>query len=581
MNRKSSIGARYVGMISSDEGENVKGSGPGGQALSSGPLRISIALSLLLAACFQTGIPPIGGTARQQLDRAEAIYADARDLYFQLYVTEAQGTGVGARGTSLGDLRKAHQAMTEQAIEVIEGLDTLAYEGEDRRAIRVMRAALETPAAAADDTTGTCVYDARAVASGADGRHRLASRIYDCYGTWQSRVVTATDTVDRLTVLARLAREPSADTRRALFLSLQETWRSVNGDNSPDSPWRTLVALTAAEWRRGGSPIVRAAATLGLDPDATEATLVAILSAWRDRIPTVSVEPWDWYYENDAAGRKLSPRIGRPDLTEINDRHFSALGVAPRLFGIRYDLAPRAGKTPVAFTQFGGLPRRTRDGPVGANPWVFATYQQGGFGNLVELLHETGHAIHIASVFARPAFADWPDSDPFTEGLADVPALEAYEPRWQWTYLGDSATTRESLRGKYASIMMDVAWALFELRMHADPGADPNATWSNIAADYLRITRHPEWSWWAMRGQLVDSPGYMMNYALGAMIAAEVRARIVETRGPLHAANDRTYDWLSERLYRWGLERTSRNVLETFLGRRLSASGLLEDLSRM
>jgi hypothetical protein len=508
------------------------------------------------------------------------MYADTRDLYFQHYVAEASGTGRSARGATVAELQNAYETMRGRTLEALQQLDTTRFAGDDRRALRVMRTSLSP---AGDDTpsdSGSCVYDP-SLSNGDRGYERLVARMYRCYGAAQSRVATATDTADRLTVLSRLGTEPDAATRRALFQSLQPVWRSVNGDNGTASPYRRLIVLSADRWRRDGSPLERAAQSLGLDPGDTEVTLVGILSAWRERLPSALVEPWDWYYQNDAVSRRLSPRVALADLPAINDRYFSAMGAPPRDLGIRYDLAPRPGKSPVAFTQFGGVARRSRGGPIGSEPSVFATYRQGGFGNLVELLHETGHAIHIAAIDTRPAFADWPDSDPFTEGLADVPALEAYDPLWQWKYLGDSATTAESLRGKYASIVMDVAWALFELRMHREPMADPNATWTSITRDYLRIAPHAEWSWWAMRGQLIDAPGYMMNYALGAMIAADVRARFRAQRGRFHTASDRTYDWLATRLYRWGLERSSRDVLEAFLGRRLSATALVTEISGM
>jgi hypothetical protein len=513
------------------------------------------------------------------LSVAEALYADARDLYFQVYVTEASGTGRSDRGVELAQLRGAFSALRERALERLDELDSTRYGGEDRRAIALMRATLIDRDEGDTLATGEpCQYDAAALAMA--GQHALAAAIYRCYGARASAVDTPDDTVDRLTVLSRLGTEPSAGRRRALFQSLRPVWESVNATNSASSPWRSLVKLSAAVWRREGSPVDRAASSLGLDPRQTEATLVSLLEAWRSRMPSTKLEPWDWYYEIGTAGRRLASRIPLRELTEINERYFASFGASPRALLVRYDLVPRQGKTPVAFTQFGGLSRRTADGPGGANPWVFATYREGGLGNLVELLHETGHAIHIAAIETRPAFADWPDSDPFTEGLADVPALEAYEPAWQQKYLGDSASTTASLREKYGGVMLDVAWALFELRMHADPARDPNVVWADITSQYLGIMPHPEWSWWAMRGQLIDSPGYMMNYALGAMLAADVRARLRTERGSLTAADTRTYDWLCDRLYRFGRERPSREVLEAFLGRRLSADALIADLQR-
>jgi hypothetical protein len=188
--------------------------------------------------------------------------------------------------------------------------------------------------------------------------------------------------------------------------------------------------------------------------------------------------------------------------------------------------------------------------------------------------------VHIAAIRTRPAFADWPDSDPFTEGVADLIALDVYEPSWQRRWLGDSVPLADGLRGRYGGIVLDVAWAVFELRMLHNPGADPNEVWSRLTRDYLRIRPHPELSWWAMRGQLIDAPGYMMNYAVGAVVAAAIRARTRTLRNTTE--NDSGwYRWMAARLYRFGLERPTREVLEEFLGGPVSATPLLEDLGRM
>ena len=214
-------------------------------------------------------------------------------------------------------------------------------------------------------------------------------------------------------------------------------------------------------------------------------------------------------------------------------------------------------------------------------PWVFTSYLGGGLDNLAELLHESGHAIHIAAIHTRPAYTTWPDNDTFTEALADLPALELYEPAWQTRFLGDSAPLKESLRAKYAGIVLDFAWALFEIRVHRTPDADPNRIWADITSRYLHIRPHPEWSWWAMRGQLIDGPGYLVNYALGAFLVADMRARVAERWGPFAQADEQMYPHLAETIYRFGLERHSRRVLEEFLGRSARPDALLADLARM
>ena len=139
----------------------------------------------------------------------------------------------------------------------------------------------------------------------------------------------------------------------------------------------------------------------------------------------------------------------------------------------------------------------------------------------------------------------------------------------------------ESIRARYAGIVMDVAWALFEVRMLREPAADPNAVWTTLTSEYLRIRPHPELSWWAMRGQLVDAPGYMMNYAVGAMLIAALRARTLERHGPWIQGDTSWYPWVSRTLFRYGLERPTREVVEEFLGGPVTPAALLKDMGRI
>lgn len=536
-------------------------------------------LAVASLGCIQYISPPTEPTAAQQLLEAEGLYADARDLYFKVYVTDATGSGRSIRGVTLADLKGSYAALRERALERLSGLDDSKYAGDDRRAIGLMRKTLTDgvyPEGGA--VRPACVAHS---ALGATRWGELSAQLYACYGRAQSRVITPTDTADRLTVLARLKTEGDSAKRRALFLSLRPVWESVNGDNSVESPWRRLVALSAAQWKERGSPSEVAAMSLGIAAPGVEPVLVQMLEAWERTLPNTRAEPWDWYYNTGEASRKLSAGIPLRELERMNEQFFASFGASPRSLGIVYDLVPRAGKTPVAFTQFGGLARRTRDGPRGADPSIFATYRTGGLGNLAELLHETGHAIHIAAISQRPAFADWPDSDPYTEALADVPANEVYEGRWQRKYIGDSATTAASLRQKYSGVMLDIAWALFELRMHRDPTSDPNVLWADITQQYLHIVAHPEWSWWAMRGQLIESPGYMMNYALGAMVTAAIRERIYKEKGGFLGGGPKLYQWLASVLYEQGRSKPAVDVLRAFLGESVSPRALMADVRRL
>ena len=146
---------------------------------------------------------------------------------------------------------------------------------------------------------------------------------------------------------------------------------------------------------------------------------------------------------------------------------------------------------------------------------------------------------------------------------------------------GDGASAAASLRELYSDVMLDVAWGLFELRMLRDPGADPNALWTDITARYLNIVPHPEISWWALRVQLVRWPGYMINYGLGAVLTADIRQRIVRAIGPFDTGNARWYAWTSAHLLHFGSSLETADLLRQFLGRPVSTEAILNQLRRL
>ena len=515
---------------------------------------------------------------------AESLYLDLRDTRDRIDVAAAAARDVASDGTPVSALAARHHELRRNVVQRLGEVDSARLSPEDGRAFGAMRRALardltpvSTPAgaAAAAERRPECGYDPAAIAH-ADS---LRARIYACYAWAQSHVVVGQDTLDRLTVYGELARTESGEQRRRLFLALDPVWRSINRDNRPSTPYRTLIARDAA--RGSELPAAREARLAGVPPDSLEPWLLAILAAWRAAAPDSMIEPWDWYYLAGRPTRELGSRVPKDRLVAINRAVYLALGADLGALKVRYDLESRDGKTPVAFCTFGARPRLIGGHWSPGEPSVFATYRTGGLDNLAELLHETGHAIHIAAIHTRPAFTDWPDSDPFTEAVADFIALDVAEPAWQQRWLGDSVPLADGLRARYGGIVLDVAWSLFELRMLRDPAGDPNEVWTRLTSEYLRIRPHPELSWWAMRGQLVDAPGYMMNYAVGAMVIAALRARTIERHGPWIQGDSSWYPWVSRALFRYGLERPTREVVEEFLGGPVTPAPLLKDMGRM
>jgi hypothetical protein len=535
------------------------------------------AVTALLAACSS---PPTEAPAPAgPLAAVESLYLDLRDLRDRIEVSG-----------SAAPLATRHNQLRRTLVTRLQAVDSAALNGDDSRAFGTIRATLTqdlTPVTdsashpAAAERRPNCRYDPAAIAAAKNGLDSLRRRIYACYAWAQHHVAVGRDTLDRLSVLGALGRTEDPAERRRLFLALQPVWQSVNGANEPGSPYRRMIALEVRRRTGRETPAVKQARLSGVPPDSLDRWLLAILETWREAAPDSLVEPWDWYFLNGRASRALSGRIPQRRLTQLNAEVYGALGADLRALNVQYDLEPREGKSPVAFCTFGARPRLRNGRWSPGRPSVFATYREGGLDNLAELLHETGHAIHIAAIRTRPAYADWPDSDPFTEALADFVALDVTEPEWQRHWLGDSVPLADGLRARYGGIVLDVAWSLLELELLRDPSADPNGIWTRLTRDYLRIRPHPELSWWAMRGQLVDAPGYMMNYAVGAILIAALRARTTERHGRFVPTDSSWYDWVSPRVFRFGLERPAREVIEDFLGQAVTPAALLADMRRM
>jgi hypothetical protein len=548
----------------------------------------SLGAAALLAACTPAAVPPSGPAG---ISAAESAFADLRELRDRYDVSTAAGLSRTDDGLSLSTLARRYDEQRLSVTARLHALDSASLGQDDARALGVMRAAMTrdlTPITgqpagepALTENASVCEYDPVAISRSPKALDSLRNRLYACYGWSQHHVLVGTDTLDRLSVLGAIGRTEDAAERRRLFLALMPVWRSVDGNGDTGSPYRRLIAL---EVERRGTPessAARQARVSGVPPDSLERWLRTILEPWRDVTPDSLLEPWDWYYAAGAAARALGGGISVSRLATLNAQVFAALGADPAALNVHFDLTPREGKTPVAYTTFGRRARRVAGRWRPAEPWIFATYREGGLDNLAELLHETGHAIHIAAIRARPAFSDWPDSDPFSEALGDFVALDVAEPAWQQRWLGDSVPLADGLRARYAGIVMDVAWALLEAQLLRNPALDPNDVWTGLTRDYLHIRPHPELSWWAMRGQLIDEPGYMMNYAVGSILIAAIRARTVERHGAFDAGDSTWYAWVAPRLFRFGLERPTRDVVEEFLGGPVTPEAILADMRRM
>jgi hypothetical protein len=533
--------------------------------------------ALLLACLISTAIAGMTADSRQVAD-VENVYADLNDA-LSIVSTIDSGLFMSYRGK---DRAAWQQVYVEKRKEFSERLAKLPDHGiseNDAKALAAMRkqfATFSETISAPFNPEGKC----------SDARRKdldyasLRKALLVCFTENGNNISFEGAKINRQSVLDLLHEIEEPARRKAVFLALDPLWRAINGNNEPDSPYRRMIAMAAADGAKNGSEIDAAARDAGVDTADVEAWLEQILDAWRKVNPDQPVEPWDFSYTGAEADRLLAPAIPRESLQPINQHFYQELGADLKQLGALYDIEPRPGKAPLAYTDF-VIHGRMIDGawwPTIAR--VSAPYARGGLFVLNELVHENGHVVNLTAIRNRPAFVDWP-GDLFVEAFADVPGWSTYEPAWQHRYLGRETSAQVSLRALYSAVVLDVAWSLFELRMLRAPGTDPNVLWSEITSRYLHIVPHPELSWWVLREQLVDIPGYMMNYGLGAVLTAEMRQHIREGLGSFDTGDPRWYGWLQEHLLQYGSERDSRKLMEDFLGRPVSPQALLNQIKRL
>ena len=517
------------------------------------------------------------------IESAERSFAELLAAFGDLVVARSRGAGATLRGASVPTLLRRYRAR-RRAIDA--ELDRVPDQltGEDRRAVANMRGRLSwldqhEPTPRARPIPGSASDEDHSVAVARATMYRRFSEV-------AGALPVGSETLDLSTILARLATETDPEVRRTMFEALLPLWRIVDGDGDDASPYLRLLRASAARWAAHGSPTSRNALTLGMPPASVEGTFQAILAEWRRVAGGERLEPWDYWFAVGAAARRLDGRIPVRSLPGLNRRYLAALGADPVQLGITYDVGRSAGRPafPVPLTI--GMGARARNQPEDG-PWtprpprVFATLATGGLASLRRLLHESGLALHRAAVRARPAFLDWSvDDAAFLEGVADSLGWDPDEPAWQRQWLGDAAETRDAVRYRYGGVVLDVAWALFEIELHRHPDRRPNDVWTEIATYSLGIEPHPEWSWWAMSPQLVDAPGQLANRALSAIVAAAVRERVWDLQGPWWLGDPGWYRFMSDRVYSAGASRSPADLIGALLGRPLTAGPLLDDLRR-
>ena len=534
-------------------------------------------LAVLLALSQPGRAAETGASAA--VAEAEGSYADLADSYGVISTIDS-GLFASYQGKDRAAWERVYDEKRKQLTDKVSKISASGLSPLDARALDVMNRHLreDFPEQFTDENAPPehCQDAQRRDLSMAS----LEGALQSCFTELGNNLEFEGKHVTRVSALGMLGEMNEEERRKKLFYAFEPLWNAVNGKHDAASPYRRLLPLVVTAAEAHGTRIDAAARTIGVSSAEVEHWLEQILDTWRQVDGGQMVEPWNYFYRGGEADRQLSGVTSKDSFVPVNQRYYRDLGADLQQLGVLYDLEARPGKASLAYTDY------VTRGRFVDGKWrptivhISGSYATGGLGLLNELVHENGHALYMMAIRERPAFMDV-SADLFDEAFADVPSWNTYEPAWQQKYLGQAATQAASLRGLFSSVMLDVAWALFECRMLHHPTADPNTVWTDITSRYLHIVPHPEISWWALRGQLVQMPGYMVNYGLGSVLTADIGQHTREALGPFETGNPQWYSWTSQRLLRFGEELDASALLKQFLGRPVSPQALLEQIRRI
>jgi hypothetical protein len=179
----------------------------------------------------------------------------------------------------------------------------------------------------------------------------LEEALYACFAELGDQLRFENGTVPRVAALDLLTRIEEPQRRATLFMAFVPLWQALNADGGPGSPYRRMMRMAATKARQGGSPIDAAAHTVGVSAAETERWLEQTLDAWR-QVSGESVEPWDYLFTSGAADRALESAIPRAGLLPLNERYYRDLGFDVVKSAVIYDIDPRSGKAPLAYTDY-------------------------------------------------------------------------------------------------------------------------------------------------------------------------------------------------------------------------------------
>ncbi len=379
-----------------------------------------------------------------------------------------------------------------------------------------------------DDTAPSPAAESPVVAA-------LRRATYEAYGEAAAAVEVGGETIDRLSAFSRLATADDPAERRA----------RVRGDG-PD--------VAGGRWRRRRRPVpIRVssrprAERWARDGSTDRGERGGPRDRARDASSRCSTRSWPWPAGPRRRGRPSPGHAGGAVGLPVRGRRGGA--PAPERRPARAPAADQRRPPALAGRRSGRAgdrlrrraapgrphhPGRLHDRRPAPGRGCSRPTTEGGLGNLAELLHESGHALHYAAIRTRPAFIEPPaDHAAFFEAIAELLGWDVHEPAFQARHLGVAVEPRaggaRSLRRRPARRLLGA------LRDRAPPLARA-ATQRRLGRGGRRRPRASSRTRNGRGGPSAASSSTARatsrTTCSSAIAAAALRARIREVRGRL------------------------------------------------
>ncbi len=332
------------------------------------------------------------------------------------------------------------------------------------------------------------------------------------------------------------------------------------------------------------------AATLGEADRATAEPFARWKSALDEKLAvrfgctTSELRPWHYadpfFQDPPAEGSvELDHLFRGRDLLELSRRTFGGLGFDVDGILERSDLFPRADKNQHAFCididRAGDV--RVLANVVDDRSWMET------------MLHELGHGVYDLGCDGDLPWIFRDTHLVTTEATAILFGRLSGDREWLARILelepGDAAALEGPLRAaRVAELLVFTRWVLvmngFERGLYADPDADLDALWWELASRYQLVTppegrSAPDW---AAKIHIAIAPVYYHTYLYGAIVASQLRATLDAEAGGF-VERPAARELLQERLFAPGLSIRWDELVERSTGRPLSVASLAREVA--